>query len=66
MFWLAGALALSGLASCAMPFITNFPLLLTVRLLQFLATGLYVTADCTTVILVLGPVSSRQYMELLL
>jgi len=61
MLFLGITIALTGLTSCIMPFIHSFWLLLLCRLVQFICQGLYVTADCITVVMCMGPVISRPF-----
>ena len=61
MVFLGITIALTGLTSCIMPFIQSFWLLMMCRLVQFVCQGMYVTADCITVVLCMGPVISRPF-----
>ena len=61
MLFLGITIALTGLTSCVMPFIQSFWMLLMCRLVQFVCQGMYVTADCITVVLCMGPVISRPF-----
>ena len=61
ILFLGITIALTGLTSCVMPFIQSFWMLLMYRLVQFICQGMYVTADCITVVLCMGPVISRPF-----
>jgi len=65
MTFLGLNIAFTGLTCCLLPFLTSFWQLLACRLVQFICQGLYVTADCITVVYTMGPVISRPFTQAL-
>ncbi len=65
MVFIGGTYGVSGLLLIALPFVDNFGLLVTIRCIQSVLLGAFITTDCTIPVVTMGPERSRPFTNAL-
>ena len=65
LIFIGATIGLSGLIVCVLPFLRSFGVLVTVRCVQNVLLGAYITADASIVVYTMGPHKSRPFTNAL-